>query len=167
MCAVNNLYWDIKDTIQVTISVLLTVITYLVIFFLKPRLKIVCACLKMDEKKIKIKVENHSWLSSAVNIRIEVCALDPQNNYTYHLKVDHIEFLIMPPKKKNTDNEKVFKVIGIHESAREYTAGNTELEKYNRLLNELKLNKLQLRVRLHSYQGFSGFGKAEEKIFKL
>ena len=167
MCEVNNLCWDTKDTIQVIISVLLTVITYLVIFFLKPRLKIVSACLKMDEDKIKIKVENHSWLSSAVNTRIEVCAFDPHNKLTYHLKVDHVEFLIIPPKKKNTDNEKVFKVIGIHESAIEYTEGNTELEKYRWLLNELKSNKLQLRIRLHSYQGFSGFGKAEEKIVKL
>lgn len=164
--------------VSILFTILFTILTYYIIYSLKPKLKIVCAYLEKHSDKIKITVENLGRYN-AVNLRIEACAFDIDNKFTFHLKIDHNEFLILPGTKKNQDNTKKFKVIGIAESARDYidvsiideetkeTKEANDIRKYLKLLECLEKGKYQLRVRIHSYHEFSGLGKAEEKSFRL
>ena len=144
--------WENCDTIQLLCTILLAILPYIILFFiLRPKLKIACAY--FDNGTLKIKVKNKGRFS-AVNLRIEACAYDKKQEHTYHFKIDHEDFLILPRGKI-----KIFTVTDVAESARPYYKNE------NDLMEEIKSGKYQLRVRLHSYHSFSGLGKAEEKIF--
>ncbi len=140
------------------ISLFITLITYMVIYSLKPNLKILKP--ELDGTKIHIKIVNEGRFS-AVNIRIEVCAYKEDSKKTSHFDTDHKDFLIIPAKKKNTDNTRVFKTIGLLANS------ENKYENYDKLIEKLKNKEYKLRVRIHSYHGFSGLGKAEESVTDL
>lgn len=152
--------WTSCDTLQLIITIILAILPYLILFYiLRPKLDVVSAHINESGKSIKIKVVNTGRFD-AVNIRIEACAIDTVNKYTYHFKIDHYDFLILPKKSKITDNEKSFKTISILEST-------NHNENNESLISKLKLGEYKLRVRIHSYNSLSGLGKAEEKIIRL
>lgn len=149
--------WDEFNGLEFFASVLITLILTYVVYRLKPSLIISSACWNSRNSQIHITIKNLSRNFDAVNLRIEVAAFDQNARHTFHLTVDHTDFLILPKKKIGLDNEKVFKVIGISKEAMSY------LDENETLMSLLK--NRQLRVRIHSYHSFSGLGKAEEKIF--
>lgn len=152
--------WAFKDTIQVALTIGITLLTYAIVYSLKPKLQIVCACWDSGKNQIKIKIKNIGrW--DAVNLRIEVCAVDINKRYTYHFEVDHNEFLILPSGRNGKDNVKTFKVSDVAESVKKYNIS------YDYLILKLTRNKYKLRVRVHSYHSFSGLGKAEEEYLPL
>lgn len=150
--------WNEFNGIEFLASILVTIILTYIVYRLKPSLQILNACWDADNKQIKIKIRNLSKSFDAVNLRIEVAVVEPQNRYTYHLNVDHTDFLILPRNKTSLDNEKVFKVTGISDGARIHLDNNETLQ-------TLMTNR-QLRIRIHSYHSFSGLGKVEEVTFK-
>ena len=153
--------WEICDTILLIISFFLAITPYFVIYSLKPKLKIVSASICKDfnsKKVIKIAIENRGWWADANNVRIESCAINLNSNLTYHLKLDLEDFLVIPTKSKCRDNIRVFKVINISESAKQY------INNLDDVIKLLKRGQCRLRVRVHSYHSFSGLGKAEEKV---
>lgn len=148
--------WSQCDSLQLTITIILAILPYFILFYiLRPKLDVVSAHIDESGKSIKIKVVN-SGRFDAVNTRIEACAIDTDNIYTFHFKIDHNEFLILPKKSKVTDNVKVFnaEIENQHESTES-------------LISKLKSGEYKLRIRIHSYNSLSGLGKAEEKIIKL
>lgn len=147
---------DILITVIITIGI--TLLTYIIIYSLKPNLRIKQA--KIDGDKIRVEVVNEGNYS-AVNVRIEICAFDKENRFSWHFDTDHKDFLIIPSKCKGRDNEKTFKTIGF------IPKPDTSAENYESLIRKLSEKKLELRVRLHSYHSLSGLGSAREKIFTL
>lgn len=147
--------WTPCNTIELVISIVLTLSAYLVIFVLKPKLKIDSVFFD-NQDKIKIVVKNLGY-TNAINLQIEAC--NYSNPITYHFMLDHEDFLILPGKQTQ-DNSKVFKITGASASA---IANN---KNYQDLIDDLITNQYKLRVRLHSSHGFSGFGKAEQQMFR-
>lgn len=141
------------------ISILIGVLPYFVIYSLKPKLKIdsICVC----NRTIKIKVLNIGKFD-AFNLRIEVCAYDAKEKQTFHFKLDQSDFLILPSKRRNSDNSKIFNTVGISSSAEPFIEGNTQEEKLDRLIRYIN-NGFKVRVRIHAYHSFSGLGKSFEK----
>ena len=140
------------------ISILFTVLTYYIIYSLKPKLEIESICIL--DKAIKVKVVNKGRFD-AVNLRIEICAFNSVNNITSHFAVDHTNFLILPSGKKGQGNTKYFKT---NRTSRIYLTRNNKKDKYFSLLEKVQSGKLNVRVRLHAYHSFSGLGRAFEKI---
>jgi hypothetical protein len=109
-----------------------------------------------NQDKIKIVVKNLGY-TNAINIQIEAC--NYEGLFTFHFKVDHEDFLILP-RKTAQDNSKTFKVLDASQSA--IDVGYS----YQELINNLRSGNHNLRIRLHSSHEFSGFGKAEEQLFR-
>ena len=146
-------------SVEILISVLSAIfLTILVVcYYLQPETKLDFNCILINDRIISVNVTNKGRFS-AVNVRIEICALDQPKGYTYHFDVDQSELLIIPSKKHGRDNSKIFKVIGFTPSI------ETEDETYESLMDKVKKNQYKLRVRIHGYHSFSGLGKAFEKI---
>lgn len=152
--------WEPCYFTQVIITIILTILPYFILFYiLRPKLDVICAHVDKPSESIKIKVVNAGRFD-AVNIRIEACAIDADNRFTYHFQIDHNEFLILPKKSKVTDNEKVFRTTGVFDSPYHNETSNS-------LISKLISDGYKLRVRIHSYNSLSGLGKAEEKIIRL
>lgn len=137
------------------IAVLVTLLTYVVIYSMKPRLRIAEADLGPGGLLIPI---TNLGRYNAVNVRIEVCAYDETQKHSYHFTLDHADFMIIP-SAGSKDNEKKFKTIDAAESAKHY--GKT----HECLIESIRTGEYNLRVRVHAYHAFSGFGKAQERIF--
>ena len=152
--------WNPCQTISIIITLIVAILPYIVIYSLRNNLEIVCANYEKTEKKLRIKVVNNGKFD-AVNIRIEACAYDEVNKYTYHFKIDHSEFLNIKGDKKTNDTEKIFKSDSISESAKNYG------ETFDSLISKIKSGEYKLRVRIHSFHEFSGLGKAKEKELEL
>ncbi|MFZ4400268.1 MAG: hypothetical protein ACOYO1_09555 [Bacteroidales bacterium] len=152
--------WDPCQTISIIITLIVAILPYIVIYSLRNNLEIVCASYDKSEKNLRIKVVNNGRFD-AVNIRIEACAYDEENKFTYHFKIDHSEFLNIKGDKKKNDTEKIFKSDSISETAKNYG------ETFDSLIAKINSDKYKLRIRIHSYHSFSGLGKAIEKELKL
>lgn len=141
--------------ISIAVSITVSLLGYIVIYSLKPKL-VIAESNDFLDNKIRLPIFNKGR-HSAVNLRIEVCALDRElsnTTYTYHLNTDHQDFLILPPA-----DGKTFIVNGISDTA----LGHGET--YESILNKLQAGIYELRVRIHSYHDFSGLGKAEVASF--
>jgi hypothetical protein len=123
--------------------------------FIKPRLDIYLTCL--SENQLSIKVRNKGC-GSAINLKIEACVLDCAGG-TYHLKIDKSGFIMLPPKRKG-DNIRIFKTRRFSKSAFEY------LDNKNTTVEDIICQYKKVRVRIHSEQGFTGFGKAITQEFE-
>jgi uncharacterized membrane protein len=158
----DNLLFKVISISEVIIGVLvpflITILTYIVIYSLKPNLKIQNALI--EDSTVRIEIINKGRFD-AVNIRVEICAFDEVKRHSYHFITDHKDFLVIPSGHKGRDNEKVFKTIRFRKTS------DTKHETYDSLIVKLREKELRLRVRLHSYHSFSGLGKAEEKFFDL
>ncbi len=112
----------------------------------------------MNGDDVHVKIKNRGCFS-AINIRIEVCVVRNNDKNTYHYNLDMNDFLILPRFNKENDkvSERVFKTNGLSDAIRV-----TTLEEVNDYLKE---NGSYLRVRIHGYHEFSGFGKAFEAKF--
>jgi hypothetical protein len=139
----------LDDLINIIAAILITITGYWIVYSLKPNLKISKACYDESAKKIRIEVENIGRFN-AVNLRIEVCAINCNRTTTNNLTVEQEgSFLILPSGKDvENENHKTFKAIVDNE-----------------IITEINSGKKLLRVRIHSYHEFSGLGKAEQKIF--
>lgn len=150
--------WDEFNLIEFIASLVVTIILTIIIYYLKPRVRINCACYDSNINVIKINVENNGYFD-AVNLRLEACAFNKDSRQTIHLKLEQFEFLILP-NKKSEDNSKIFKIISVEDFSQQYGS-------YEEIIENIRNNNWQLRIRLHSYHSFSGFGKAEERILKV
>lgn len=147
-----------ETIVSVIAAVIVTLLTYIVIYSLKPGLNISNAVI--EQNVIRISVINTGRFD-AVNVRIEICAIDKANGFTYHFTIDKNEFLIIPSGRNGRDNMKTFKVIDFKPTI------ETKHENYDSLLHKIKSKQYNLRVRIHSYHSFSGLGKALEKMISL
>ena len=84
--------FDEFNVLEFIASVLVTLIFTITVYYLKPKLKIICACWDNEQRKIKIKVENNGHFD-AVNLSMEVCAYNEKSKQTIHLKLEHMNFL--------------------------------------------------------------------------
>lgn len=125
---------------------------------LRPNLEI-----KIDElnkstsKKIYVKVTNNGC-SDAVNLRIEAAFVkkDEKKDITYHLKPNMEDFLILPSKRHSVSKEN-FRIFSIKDKK------GKKFEDATKCITD---KKGTLRIRVHAYHSFSGFGKAFEQKFK-
>lgn len=110
---------------------------------------------------IKIPVLNDSRYYDAVNLRIEAAAVNAK--FTYHLKFDRLEFVLLPKFSKSKNGqvpyERKFHAIDVEDYTKNY------LSNMNDFINILKDTNSILRVRVHAYHELSGFGKAFEEKF--
>ncbi len=143
--------------LSTAIALLLVLLTYAVVYSLRPKLRIGKGKPCLADGSIRIILKNEGRCA-AVNVRIEVCAYCPVAKHTYHFELDHPDFLILPGKSSN-DPEKTFKTLCLAESAVPYD------HTYEELIDKVQKSELKLRVRVHSYHSFSGIGKAEERMF--
>ena len=148
-------FWDLLFFISsIFFSVILVLITYVIIYKLKPNLSIESASINEDTNKLMIKVENKG-LFSAVNIQFEACSVlqrEDNDDTTKYFNFDKVNLLILPSinNKNYSDNFRHFKTKDILDK--------DELEKLSNM-------DRYLRVRVHAYHSFSGLGKAFEKNF--
>jgi len=143
-------------------------ITFFVIQGLRPRLCI--SCLQVTDHCVKVSVSNRSWFFDANNVRIEICVVERETNYTYHFKPDHSEFLILPCRIGKRDNTKKFVTRQASQSAliilrvEEENQNLSATEGFSKLKDKLNTGG-EIRVRCHAYHSFSGLGKSFEKVF--
>jgi hypothetical protein len=163
MCCLTTITIEPKDFLILIFGFLLSGLWPVILYLLKPNLKIMFVEKKIEEDKsvLKIKVNNNGC-SNAVNLKFEVCVVD--YNYTYHLESDRDEFLILPfcKNKKLNDSDRDFKIRDLSTSAKHYHV------EYESLINALTQSdsNLSLRVRVHACHGYSGFGKVFQQSFK-
>lgn len=127
-----------------------TVLWAIILYKLKPNLEI--ESVVISDKTYKIKVKNKGCFN-AVNLRIEACLFRIENEIeTYHLKLNMDDFIIIPRKKLNQENYRIFTI--------------RELS-FNKAQDKLKNEEYKhLRVRVHAYHEYSGFGKVFEQKFE-
>ncbi|HQC04662.1 MAG TPA: hypothetical protein PLB75_04175, partial [Paludibacteraceae bacterium] len=123
---------------------------------LRPYLKIEIVSDKSNNYKIYVKVINNGC-SDAVNLRIEAAFVkkDEKKDITYHLKPNMEDFLILP-SKYHSISEEYFRIFSITDKK------GKRFENATGCITE-KLGIL--RIRVHAYHSFSGFGKAFEQKF--
>jgi hypothetical protein len=149
------LQWLPINGLEMLISIIGSAgLTILFFLLLKPKLHIESVCYDSANRTIRIKVINNGkW--NAMNIRIEACFIDKTTGNTLHMTLDRVDFIILP-SKNNIDNSVVFK------TRRKFYYINNNI--HNKVACVRKGTHV-VRVRVHSYHSFSGFGKAEERIF--
>lgn len=128
----------------------------LLLFFIKPKLKIDNLCL-VNKNQLSVEIINKGCVH-AVNLKIEIAIIDCGGS-TYHLKVDMEGFIMIPPAKKG-DNTRKFKSSKFSAATKQYF--NNQIPTIE---DWVRLHKI-VRVRVHSEQGFTGFGKAIEQKFE-
>ena len=114
-----------------------------------------------NRSTIKVPIKNQSNRFEATRILVEIAVVD-ENNFTYHFKTDSTDFAFIPSKRRNKDNVRVFKTIGVSDFLTEYYQYNL-----NDIMNRLEENNSLLRVRIHSTNSISGLGKTEESEFEF
>ena len=138
-----------------SIGVFVTIVWQLILYLLRPNLKIEKAT--KEANTLRITVKNHGCFD-AVNLRIEACCI--HSDKTYHFEIDKEDFLILPKRNRNARIcTRTFKIDTISKSAKKYAD-------YPTVLNWLEEQQDDFRIRLHAYHSFSGFGKAFEQYFK-
>lgn len=147
-------------------------ITFFIIRCLRPKIKIDQLIVKKDV--LKVTVLNKSKFFDVNNFRVEVCAYDKEQQYTYHFEPDHNEFLIIPHSSfyKRTDNTKTITCRLANKSALIILNNMPENNnpRFNQITGFNELIKLlnqgyKVRIRCHAYHSFSGLGKSFEKLF--
>jgi hypothetical protein len=155
------LIWDILVFI---LGILFSVFsTIIIIRFYRPTINIGVPIIA--SKRIKIPIKNSNKKKGASNIKIEVSGV--LNDFTYHLKCDRYEFLLLPRyeiNKLDKPYERIFHALDVDDYTKEITEDCNNL---NEFLDILKNEKAFLRVRVHANHEFTGFGRAFEAKFKL
>jgi len=139
----------------------LSVVWAIFLYLKRPKLKI--TSVEKDDKKLIVRIDN-TGKRSAINLNIEACGL--KSNKTYHFEIDKGGFIALPPKRKkyliHEEYFRKFKVVSFDKSMKDYN------DDYNEFIEELALNKtcIKLRIRIHAYDSFTGFGKFFEQKFQ-
>lgn len=108
-------------------------------------------------------VRNTSKCFVAVNLRIEMAVV--LENETFHFDLDRQDFLMLS-KNKNIPNgpqERTYHAFKVADYTTLIAPNCVSIEDLLRLLEN---DSAFLRVRVHSYHEFTGFGKAFEATFK-
>jgi len=97
----------------------------------------------IEKGKFRVKIINKQIYFSAINVKIEVCTINKIET-TKHFNIDREEHLLLKCRK-----DRVFKA----EIPPEYE-------------QDLKENKVDIRVHVYATHSFSGFGKEYERIYR-
>lgn len=145
-------------------------LSFLIIRLLRPRMRI--ELIGFSRNQIKIAVNNSSFISDIHTIQIEICIIEKIGSryFTYHVKADHSDFLILPCSGifSKRDSQKIFICTELSESVlrngTEFLVGNAADDLFEEVLLKVQ-NGGKLRVRCHGTHAFSGLGRAVEKQF--
>ena len=117
------------------------IVTFVWAIILKPRLGIENE--EIVNGKFRVKLTNKQCFYSVSNIKIEVCKIT-KDEITKHLPIDKDEHLFLKHGKY-----RIFKAeVSIQDE------------------QDLKDNKVDIRVHVSANHSFSGFGKEYEKIYR-
>lgn len=151
---------DCSSWLMLLLGFLLSVAWALLIYSLRPKLKIGCPEIsKIDKKSIAVPVINKRSCSEASKISIEIAVIN--DNKTYTFITDISEFAFIPRNKYGFDNERIFKAFDVCDYL---TSIDYNFERAKNLLSE---KDSLLRVRIHATHSFSGLGKVFENKFKF
>jgi hypothetical protein len=158
ICQCQDCFLGCDDWIMVGIGFLTTVFWALILYSLKPKLKIHQPLLEKagERQVIKIPIENLSPRFRATRIHMEVAILE--GGKTYHLETDLNDFAFIPTKK-DKDAERKFTAYKLNDFL-------TECHPNIRFEDLINSNQ-QIRVRLHATHPFTGLGKTFEKTFTI
>ena len=137
-----------------------------ILYLIRPKLKIEKIVIINENGKdgIKIKVKNNALFFNVTNLMVEACIV--VGGQTCHLKLDKYDFIMLPPKKGDTDfHERIFKTHGLENSECYDGIGNI-ISDDNYVSNLINYEYYIIRIRVHANHSLSGFGKAFEKKFK-
>lgn len=144
--------------ISLTTAITVTIVTYTILYSMRPKLLV--KSIDLDSGNLKITIDNQTK-KSVENFRMEVCGYSETLGYTYHFNLDFPSFLMLPSKEEQEDTTKTFRTYSILESTRiEYGVN------FDYVINEIKNNELDLRVRFHANHSLSGLGKSFQEIYK-
>jgi len=146
LCYKSGCWLDYSDYLSYLIGFLISAFWALILFKLRSNLSIENICIDENRRKIKAQIRNNGY-SDAINLQIEICAINKETNETIHLNLNQNNFIILPRKN---DNSKVFKTDPIEQV----------------LFDSINSPRYYIRVRVYSAHSFSGFGKAIEKTNK-
>jgi hypothetical protein len=156
-----NCYVDCKDWILLIIGFGFSVFWALLIFSLRPKIKIGIPILSFGNRTIiQVPINNCSKTRRATKIKVEVAIVEKQ--FTYHLLGDIDDFAFLPSIKSGDDPERIFKFFNLNNYLSE-----VEGEDFDNIINKLNENQNYLRVRIHSSDSFSGLGKVVQEKFAL
>jgi hypothetical protein len=145
-------------------AILSGIVTILLIQFFKP---IICfelpSIVPVEDKKIlKLPVKNLSKCFAAVNLRAEAAVVFEDK--TYHFDLDQHDFIMLSPKKNiqgETPHKRTYQSCDVSS----FMKKTYEFKEIDELFDILKNKDAYLRVRIHAYHEFSGFGKAFQATF--
>lgn len=154
--------WDIISLILgIVLSACATII---IIRFFRPKI-----CIGIPTRagnSIVVPVRNNSKCYDVTNLRIEAAAVFGQ--YTFHLDFDRVDFIMLLRNKKYKNQETPFERIYHAQDVNSYTKSIApNCKNMTDFFNLLNNNQCYLRVRVHAYHEFTGFGKAFQAKFKL
>jgi hypothetical protein len=137
-----------------------------ILYLIRPNLKIekIVIINENGKDRLKIKVKNNNLFFNVTNLMVESCIV--VGNKTCHLKLDKYDFIMLPPKKEDTDfHERDFKTIGLENPGYADGIGNI-ITNENYVPNLINYENYIIRIRVHANHSLSGLGKAFEKKFK-
>ncbi len=165
MCDKLNLCITCKDVFLLFAGAILSILgTLCLIRHYKPKIRIENP--KKIDGIIKIEVTNLSKCFMATNLRIEAAAVN--GNFTYHLDFDRIDFLMLAKNKTYPNNEtpysRIYQAHDLNDYTKKIAHNCKNIIDFFKLLEQEDCN---LRIRVHAFHEFTGFGKAFESQFKL
>jgi hypothetical protein len=153
-CLCNECLLGCNDWIMVGIGFLTTTFWAIIVYSLKPNIKIHQPKVETINRRpiILVPVENCSPYFKATRIHLEVAIIE--GGFTYHLKTDVNDFAYIP-RKKEGDNIRTFKAYQLNEFL---TECHPEVQ-----LSDLINSNHKIRIRIHATHPFSGLGKCYEE----
>lgn len=152
-----DLFWNMIIEFNFLEWIAGIVTTFLIIYFFRAKIKL--GTISVGNNSIKIPIINDSSYFMATNIIVEVAFIS--NNQTFHFRLDRNEFILIPRKCKNSNNQqhvRFFQTRGFEISTIELM-GN--IDSYLDTINNIPEN-IKLRIRVHANHEFTNFGKAFE-----
>lgn len=143
--------------ISLTTAITVTLVTYAILYSMRPKLLI--ESINLNDGNLKITIDNQTK-KSVENFRMEVCGYSETLGYTYHFDLDFPSFLMLPSKQEQEDTTKTFKTNSILESTMVEYGVN-----FDYVINEIKNNHLNLRIRFHANHSLSGLGRSFQEIY--
>ena len=145
-------------------AVLSGVVTVILIQFFKPKIcfELPFIVPKGEKKILKLPVINLSKFFAAINLRTELAVV--LDEFTYHFDLDRQDFIMLSKNKPCNKEKPYIRTYQAHEVA-VFTKIVSSCETIDDLINLLKSENAYLRVRVHAYHEFSGFGKVFQKKF--
>lgn len=154
--------WEI---VSLFLSIVLSAFAAIIIIrFFRPKIRI--GIPEWDENTIKITVRNEDIRFAVSNLRIEAAAV--LNNFTYHLDFDRADFIMLSEYKTYENNEtpfeRTFHARNVNHYTMEISPNCQNMHDFRNLLNT---PNTYLRIRVHCFHEFTGFGKAFQAKFKF